>query len=100
MPRGVWPIAFVSALALVACERVVIQHGGRGDADAAEAGAGDAAVEASSNPRSECEGEADDVPCDDHDVCTPASSCRGGQCVGGNAFEDCTVADSEADFGT
>jgi hypothetical protein len=37
--------------------------------------------------------------CDDRDVCTPASTCRAGRCVAGNAVEACDVADTIEDFG-
>jgi hypothetical protein len=45
-----------------------------------------------------CGPGSDGDPCDDHDLCTPASSCMAGACVPGNAFESCVVADTERDF--
>jgi hypothetical protein len=59
----------------------------------------DAEVPEAGAPR-DCSSEAEEgSACDDRDACTPSSACRSGQCVGQRGFDDCTLADSEADFG-
>jgi hypothetical protein len=79
------------ALALLAlccgCEHEVFDH-----TPARADGGGPMPAPESCTPAREGE------PCDDRDVCTPASSCRSGECVPGNAFETCVVADAERDF--
>ena len=47
----------------------------------------------------QCAGKRDGARCDDWDPCTPSSTCRDEQCMPGNAFGDCTIADSDSEFG-
>jgi hypothetical protein len=79
------------ACLLLGCGREVFEHG--------PVARGDAAVTIDGAALDACADAADGTPCDDHDVCTPAASCRQGQCVPGNAFDSCEVADSTRDYG-
>jgi hypothetical protein len=79
-------IAIALTVSLAGCRRIVFDHAH---------GAGDAGR----SVREDCAGADDGAACDDRDVCTPSSSCRAERCEGGNAFDSCTVADSEDDFG-
>jgi hypothetical protein len=79
-----------AALQLSACEREVIDHAAVRAAERRDGGA---------PAEDQCRSKQDSARCDDWNACTPSSSCRAGQCVAGNAFDDCTIADSAADFG-
>jgi hypothetical protein len=46
----------------------------------------------------QCLRAADGTPCDDGNVCTTSTVCRGGVCGAQNSVETCTVADSYRDF--
>jgi hypothetical protein len=95
MTRGWLLVAFAWTVPLAACDHVVFDHSPAAQRDGG-AGDGDRDGGASENA---CVGQGDGAPCDDRDVCTPASSCRGGRCVAGNAFDACDVADTVEDFG-
>jgi len=76
-----------ACLFLVGCAREVFDHTGPATLDAgADAGmdAGPAAVD--------CETAEPGTRCDDDNVCTPASTCRDRQCLGGTSSRECLVA--------
>ena len=80
---------------LAGCEREVFDHGAAAQAERADGGRAQGGPPAAD----QCAGAKDGARCDDWDPCTPSSSCRGGECMPGNAFDDCTIADSAAEFG-
>lgn len=47
---------------------------------------------------SSCADLPEDAPCDDDDICTAASRCRGGACVATSPAGPCVVADSRREF--
>jgi hypothetical protein len=83
---------------LAGCEREVFEHGAAAQAQQADGGPF-ARNDGGRPPADQCAGAKDGTRCDDWDPCTPSSSCRGGQCAPGVAFDDCTIADSAAEFG-
>jgi hypothetical protein len=95
MTRRLLAVLFTCGVAASGCDRVVFDH-----ALGSAAGADGRGVDDGGAVQDECATAQDGDRCDDLDVCTPSSSCRAGHCVGGNAFDSCVVADSEADFGT
>src|SRR5688500_16321919 len=76
-------------LFLFGCAREAFGHTGRATLGAgAHAGwhAGPGAVD--------CETAEPGTRCDDDNVCTPASTCRDGQCLAGTSSRECLVTDN------
>jgi hypothetical protein len=84
---------------LGACEREVFDHAAASQAQREDGGGEPGAHDGGKPPADQCAGKQDGTRCDDWDACTPSSTCRAGACVPGNAFGDCTIADSAAEFG-
>jgi hypothetical protein len=83
---------------LAACERELFDHAAASHGPREDGGI-DAAVGRGPPPADQCDGKPDGARCDDWDACTPASTCRAGACAPGDALDDCTLADSAAEFG-
>jgi len=84
---------------LAACGREVFDHAAASQAQREDGGREPGAPEGGPPAADQCTGQQDGARCDDWDPCTPSSMCRGGACAPGNAFGDCTIADSAAEFG-
>jgi hypothetical protein len=79
-------------LTFMGCGREVIDH-------TSPAATGGSTSGAEAGVSGDCSALAEGASCDDGDVCTPGSVCRGGVCFGENPMTTCVVADTEADFG-
>ena len=92
-----WLARLFLLAALAGCERDVFDHTPARQAQRVDGG-GAGPITGPPSP-AQCEDEADGARCDDWDPCTPSSTCRGGECMPGNVFGDCTIADSDSEFG-
>jgi len=94
-----WLVVVMLGASLTACERDVFDHGASTPAQRDAGGRTPVARPDGGRPASDqCSGEPDGARCDDWDACTPSSACRAGECIPGNAFDDCTLADSDAEL--
>jgi hypothetical protein len=85
--------ALAMSACMIGCEREVFEHAQAVDL-LSDGGGRDASDGAASDV--DCKVTGPGTRCDDDNVCTPVSTCRDLQCLGGTSSRQCTLADADS----